>query len=124
MTAPDQCCSSVRKFLPRRRPHMTHTGHERAAFAAMHSPDLLYSQRSLGLGQRDEAARVHHAPRRRGGGVAARGQYASLLGLPLDATPAIASWYDGMEIAMRSMGRPLFVHFGDVKVLGSIWRRE
>ena len=29
-----------------------------ATFAAMHSPDLLYS-RSSGLGQRDEAARVH-----------------------------------------------------------------
>ncbi|MGA8322250.1 MAG: hypothetical protein WB774_15890, partial [Xanthobacteraceae bacterium] len=27
MTAPDQCCSNVRKFLPRRRPHMTHSGH-------------------------------------------------------------------------------------------------
>src|SRR5262245_53334190 len=27
MTAPDQCCSSVRKFLPRRRPHMTQRGH-------------------------------------------------------------------------------------------------
>src|SRR5262249_4562167 len=25
--APDQCCSSVRKFLPRRRPHMTQNGH-------------------------------------------------------------------------------------------------
>ena len=25
MTAPDQCCSNVRKFLPRRRPHMTDT---------------------------------------------------------------------------------------------------
>ena len=23
MTAPDQCCSYVRKFLPRRRPHVT-----------------------------------------------------------------------------------------------------
>jgi hypothetical protein len=29
MTAPDQCCSNVRKFLPRRRPHMTQSGHER-----------------------------------------------------------------------------------------------
>jgi hypothetical protein len=27
MTAPDQCCSNVRKFLPRRRPHMTQSGH-------------------------------------------------------------------------------------------------
>src|SRR5262249_11223691 len=29
MTAPDQCCSNVRKFLPRRRPHMTQSGHRR-----------------------------------------------------------------------------------------------
>src|SRR5262245_14487977 len=44
MTAPDQCCKNVRKFLPRRRrPHMTQSEHERAAFAAMHSLDLLYS---------------------------------------------------------------------------------
>src|SRR6516165_6084719 len=28
MTAPDQCCRSVRKFLPGRRPHMTQSGHE------------------------------------------------------------------------------------------------
>ena len=27
MTAPDQSCSNVRKFLPRRRPHMTQSGH-------------------------------------------------------------------------------------------------
>src|SRR6516165_8246058 len=28
MTAPDQCCTNGRKFLPRRRrPHMTHSGH-------------------------------------------------------------------------------------------------
>ena len=28
MTAPDQCCKNVRKFLPRRRrPHMTQSGH-------------------------------------------------------------------------------------------------
>src|SRR6516165_3140675 len=27
VTAPDQCCRSVRKFLPRRRPHVTHSGH-------------------------------------------------------------------------------------------------
>jgi hypothetical protein len=27
MTAPDQCCTSVRKFLPGRRPHMTQSGH-------------------------------------------------------------------------------------------------
>src|SRR5215467_348628 len=29
---------------------MTHSGQERAAFAAMHGPDLLYSAWSLGLG--------------------------------------------------------------------------
>jgi hypothetical protein len=28
MTAPDQCCSNVRKFLPKRRPHVTQSGHE------------------------------------------------------------------------------------------------
>src|SRR5262249_54904971 len=27
VTAPDQCCRYVRKFLPRRRPHVTHSGH-------------------------------------------------------------------------------------------------
>jgi hypothetical protein len=27
MTAPDQCCSYIRKFLPRRRPHVTQSGH-------------------------------------------------------------------------------------------------
>jgi hypothetical protein len=26
MTAPDQCCNNVRKFLPGRRPHMTQSG--------------------------------------------------------------------------------------------------
>jgi pimeloyl-ACP methyl ester carboxylesterase len=26
VTAPDQCCSYIRKFLPRRRPHVTHSG--------------------------------------------------------------------------------------------------
>ena len=31
MTAPDQCCSNVRKFLPRRRPHMTLSGHRSVA---------------------------------------------------------------------------------------------
>ena len=30
VTAPDQCCRSVRKFLPRRRPHVTQSGHYRA----------------------------------------------------------------------------------------------
>ena len=28
MTAPDQCCSNVRKSLSRRRPHMTQSGHD------------------------------------------------------------------------------------------------
>src|SRR5215469_11241691 len=27
VTAPDQCCRYVRKFLPRRRPHVTQSGH-------------------------------------------------------------------------------------------------
>jgi hypothetical protein len=27
MTAPDQCCSYVRKFLSKRRPHVTQSGH-------------------------------------------------------------------------------------------------
>jgi hypothetical protein len=32
MTAPDQCCKNVRKFLPRRRrPHMTQSGHRTRA---------------------------------------------------------------------------------------------
>src|SRR5262244_725222 len=30
MTAPDQCCSNVKKFLPRRRPHVTQSGHHLA----------------------------------------------------------------------------------------------
>src|SRR5262249_20574431 len=30
---PDQCCSSVRKFLPRRRPHMTQSRHRQSEFA-------------------------------------------------------------------------------------------
>jgi len=28
VTAPDQCCSNVRKFLPWRRPHVTQSGHQ------------------------------------------------------------------------------------------------
>jgi hypothetical protein len=40
---------------------MTPSGHKQAAFAAMHGRDLLYSASSLGLGHRDETARVHHA---------------------------------------------------------------
>ena len=36
MTAPDQCCSYVRKFVPRRRPHMTQSGSRAAQFAVMH----------------------------------------------------------------------------------------
>jgi hypothetical protein len=27
VTAPDQCCRNVRKFLPRRRPHVTQSEH-------------------------------------------------------------------------------------------------
>src|SRR6516162_3471543 len=37
MTAPDQCCGSVRKYLPRRRPHMTQSRHGHADFAATHN---------------------------------------------------------------------------------------
>jgi hypothetical protein len=29
VTAPDQCCRYVRKFLPGRRPHVTQSGHFR-----------------------------------------------------------------------------------------------
>src|SRR5262249_30456216 len=47
---------------------MTHSGHERPAFAAMHGPDLLYLARDLWpWGMPHEAARVHHVARRRGG---------------------------------------------------------
>jgi len=35
---------------------MTQNGHERAAFAAMHGPDLLYSRDPWLWGQRDEGA--------------------------------------------------------------------
>ena len=37
-------------------PLMTQNGHERAAFAAMHGPDLLYSDDPWLWGQRDEGA--------------------------------------------------------------------
>src|SRR5215813_6358846 len=64
----------LRKFLPRRRrPHMTQSGHERAAFAAMHGPDLLYLTRDpWPWGKPHEAARVHRTPRWRGRWMAAR----------------------------------------------------
>ena len=35
VTAPDQCCRYVRKFLPRRRPHVTQSGHEQFRIAAV-----------------------------------------------------------------------------------------
>src|SRR6266478_2642560 len=44
----------------------TPTGHERASFAAVHGPDLLYFHDG------DETARVHYAPGRRYGCMAAR----------------------------------------------------
>src|SRR5215831_11174506 len=55
---------------------ITQTGHERQAFPAMHGPDLLYLIRDSWLSH--EAARVHHASRRCGGSVAARGASAAL----------------------------------------------
>src|SRR5215831_18865829 len=73
MTAPDQCCINGRKLLSiRRRPHMTQSGHERAAFAAMHGSDLLYLK-SLALGKAHEAAGVHRASWQWCGGVAVHG---------------------------------------------------
>src|SRR6516162_10357437 len=36
VTAPDQCCRDVRKFLPRRRPYVTQSGHGVADFGATH----------------------------------------------------------------------------------------
>src|SRR5205085_6856703 len=41
VTAPDQCCSYVRKFLPRRRPHVTQSG--------LRTPSLGNPCGSLGL---------------------------------------------------------------------------
>jgi len=35
MTAPDQCCSIVKKLLPGRRPHMTHSDTSRLPIAAV-----------------------------------------------------------------------------------------
>src|SRR5262245_25893637 len=55
---------------------MTQSGHERAAFAAIHGTDLIYSARFLGLGQPDETARAHLCPQRRGR-MAARGARAA-----------------------------------------------
>jgi transposase len=37
VTAPDQCCSYVRKFLPRRRPHVTQSGHSRRGCNERHN---------------------------------------------------------------------------------------
>jgi hypothetical protein len=51
----------VRKFLPRRRPHVTQSRHGRVAFAAMHGPDLLHLARDpWPWGKPHEAARLHH----------------------------------------------------------------
>jgi hypothetical protein len=41
MTAPDQCCSCVRKFLPRRRPHMTQSGHGNGLFRCVTNGTIL-----------------------------------------------------------------------------------
>src|SRR5262245_33775935 len=50
---------------------MTHSGHERAPFAAMHGLTCYTPHDPWVCGQRDEAARVHYAPQRRGRRVAA-----------------------------------------------------
>src|SRR6516165_2898027 len=52
---------------------MTQSGHGRAAFAAMHGPDLLYLIVILGLGvSPHEAARFHYASRQCVSRLAAR----------------------------------------------------
>src|SRR5262249_47079099 len=38
VTAPDQCCSNVKKFLPRRRPHVTQSGHAQALPISLSDP--------------------------------------------------------------------------------------
>jgi len=52
------------------RTRMTQSGHEWAAFAAMHVPHLLYSH-DLWVWGLDEATRAHHPSWRRGSCVAA-----------------------------------------------------
>src|SRR5262245_29954980 len=67
----------VRKFLPRRRPHMTQSGHWPVSGKASRkatrtsSKVLVFAGFELGAGY--EAAGISQCPRRRGGGVAARG---------------------------------------------------
>src|SRR5262245_46314730 len=57
---------------------MTHSGHERPAFAAMHGPDLLYLARDLWTwGMPHEAARVHHTARQCSANLVARGERAA-----------------------------------------------
>src|SRR2546425_8068291 len=53
----------------------TRSGHERAAFAALHGLDLLYSHDPWVWGQRDDAARVHYTAQRRRGDLTARGAF-------------------------------------------------
>jgi len=65
MTAPDQCCSSVRKFLPRRRPHMTQSRHRPPLQAANFSRYDDSFERESG----NEAARNHRPSRWRGGRI-------------------------------------------------------
>ena len=74
------------QFRSIRRPwccNQDRTRHEQAAFAAMRSPDLLYSSDPRVWGERDEAARVHIVTRRRGDRVAARGARAQQAAMPV-----------------------------------------
>src|SRR5215475_2059583 len=41
----DQCCSNVRKFLPRRRPHMTQSGHWPRAIELLSGENSLRARR-------------------------------------------------------------------------------
>ena len=68
MTAPDQCCTNVRKFLPRRRrPHMTQSRHRPDRNpAAQQSPCVLSFQSEAQKARDSETARGHHAARRGG----------------------------------------------------------
>src|SRR5262249_7194820 len=56
---------------------MTHSGQERAGFAAMHGPNLLYFHAPWVWGQRDEAAQLHGTARRHSGNLAGRGTRAA-----------------------------------------------
>src|SRR5262245_17107329 len=73
---------------------MTQSGHEQAAFAAMHGPDLLYLIRDpWPWGKPHEATGVHHAYRRCGCGVAARCARAAMArGSTGNAMKGITQW--------------------------------